>query len=112
MGVYHMQFDVWVWTFSKETKDQESSARTWQLKLLESMGLFLWAAAAGAASQREHWRDPVQSFLGLSEAAEAGWAWARERGGQAMTLLQQISRGSIQGDGSQRKEGVRRDRKK
>lgn len=54
MGVYHMQFDVWVWTFSKETKDQESSARTWQLKLLESMGFFLWAAAAGAASQREH----------------------------------------------------------
>lgn len=35
MGVYHMQFDVWVWTFSKETKDQESLARTWQLKLLD-----------------------------------------------------------------------------
>lgn len=54
MGVYHMRLDVWVWTVSKEAKNQESSARTWQLKLLESMGLFLWAAAAGRASQREN----------------------------------------------------------
>lgn len=54
MGVYHMQFDVWVWTFSKEAKNQESSAGTWQLKLLESLGLFLWTVAAGRASQREN----------------------------------------------------------
>ena len=30
--VYHMQFDVWVWTFRKEVKIQESSAHTWQWK--------------------------------------------------------------------------------
>lgn len=31
--VYHMQFDMWVWTLSKEVKIPESSAHTWQLKL-------------------------------------------------------------------------------
>lgn len=31
--VYHMQFDVWVWTFSKDAKNQESSTHTWQLQL-------------------------------------------------------------------------------
>lgn len=46
--VHHMQFDVWVWAFSREAENRESAAHTWQRELQGSLRFFLWAVAAAS----------------------------------------------------------------
>lgn len=67
--VYHMQFDMWVWTFSRDAKNQVIGTYV-AAEAPGSLGCVLWAVAAAESCAE---RTEVTGWKALSGAGDAAW---------------------------------------